>query len=187
MLISFPPFTPQGHYVHHGNFFPTLRPAGLLRSLFQFLSHPSSRRAITFICKLYMVNGTWQNFFPIYFAISRKLRNFADKVTATQMLQGIWVWLKEVISLVSKQVMDRIEYLVLLVAEFAARSRVSEAAAYRYLSQYGALALCNKHYNVMHTLSVEENIQTLREYCQRRGGNLWGSIMVQPLTFLILT
>ena len=82
------------------------------------------------------------------------------------------MWLKEVISLVSKQVMDRIEYLVLLVAEFAARSRVSEAAAYRYLSQYGALALCNKHYNVMHTLSVEENIQTLREYCQRRGGNL---------------
>ena len=74
--------------------------------------------------------------------------------------------------LMSKQVMDRIEYLVLLVAEFAAYSRVSEAMAYRYLNQYGALALCNKHYNVMHTLSVEENIQTLREYCQRRGGNL---------------
>ncbi|MCI5504891.1 MAG: DUF3791 domain-containing protein [Prevotella sp.] len=72
----------------------------------------------------------------------------------------------------SKQVMDRIEYLVLLVAEFAAHNRVSEAKAYRYLNQYGALALCDKHYNVMHTLSVEENIQTLREYCQRRGGNL---------------
>ena len=72
----------------------------------------------------------------------------------------------------SQQVMDRIEYLVLLVAEFAARCRVSEAKAYRYLNQYGALALCDKHYNVMHTLSVEENIQTLREYCQRRGGNL---------------
>ena len=74
--------------------------------------------------------------------------------------------------LMSKQVMDRIEYLVLLVAEFAARSKVSEAMAYRYLNQYGALALCDKHYNVMHTLSVEENIQTLREYCHRRGGNL---------------
>ena len=34
----------------------------------------------------------------------------------------------------SKQVMDRIEYLVLLVAEFAARCRVSEAMAYRYLN-----------------------------------------------------
>ena len=55
----------------------------------------------------------------------------------------------------SKQVMDRIEYLVLLVAEFATHTGVSEAKAYRYLNQYGALALCDKHYNVMHTLSVE--------------------------------
>ena len=72
----------------------------------------------------------------------------------------------------SKQVMDRIEYLVLLVAEFAARCGVPEAMAYRYLNQYGALELYNKNYNVMQTISVEENIQTLREYCQRRGGNL---------------
>ncbi|MBR1711865.1 MAG: DUF3791 domain-containing protein [Alloprevotella sp.] len=68
--------------------------------------------------------------------------------------------------------MDKIEYLVLLVAEFAARSKVSESMAYRYLCQYGALALCEKHYNVMHTLSVDENIRTLQEYCQRRGGSL---------------
>ena len=71
----------------------------------------------------------------------------------------------------SKQVMDRIEYLVLLVAEFAARCRVSEAKAYRYLNQYGALALCDKHYNVMHTLSVEEG---------RRGGSFFYSV-VHPL------
>ena len=74
--------------------------------------------------------------------------------------------------LMSKQEIDKIEYLVLLVAEFAAQNRISEAMAYRYLNQYGALALCNKHYKVMHTLSVEDNIHTLQEYCQRRGGNL---------------
>ena len=72
----------------------------------------------------------------------------------------------------SKLMIDKIEYLVLLVAEFASRCKVSESMAYRYLSQYGALALCDKHYNVMHTLSVDENIQSLREYCQRRGGSL---------------
>lgn len=72
----------------------------------------------------------------------------------------------------SKQVMDKIEYLILLVAEFAAHNRVSEVQAYRYLSQYGALALCDKHYNVMHTLSVDENIKTLQTYCQRKGGDL---------------
>ena len=72
----------------------------------------------------------------------------------------------------SKLMLNKIEYLVLLVAEFASRSRISEQQAYRYLNQYGALALCDKHYNIMHTLSVEENLQTIQEYCQRKGGKL---------------
>ncbi len=72
----------------------------------------------------------------------------------------------------AKSVIDRIEYLVLLVAEFARLNKLSEVQSYRYLQQYGALTLCEKHYNIMHTLSVEENLQTLREYCQRKGGNL---------------
>ena len=72
----------------------------------------------------------------------------------------------------SKLMLNKIEYLVLLVAEFASRSQISEQQAYRYLNQYGALALCDKHYNIMHTLSVEENLQTIQEYCLRKGGNL---------------
>lgn len=72
----------------------------------------------------------------------------------------------------AKSIIDRIEYLVLLVAEFARLNKLSEVQSYRYLQQYGALTLCEKHYNIMHTLSVEENLQTLREYCQRKGGNL---------------
>lgn len=71
-----------------------------------------------------------------------------------------------------RTVIDKIEYLILLVSEFAARSNVSEVQAYRYLSKYGALALCEKHYNIMHTLSVEDNMQTLQAYCQRKGGTL---------------
>lgn len=43
-------------------------------------------------------------------------------------------------------ILNKIEYLVLLVSAFAAQSKVSEAEAYRYLSRYGALALCEKHY-----------------------------------------
>lgn len=68
--------------------------------------------------------------------------------------------------------LNKIEYLVLMVAAFASRTNVSEAQAYRYLSQYGALALCDKHYGIMHTLSLEENIETLQAYCQRKGGKL---------------
>ena len=69
-------------------------------------------------------------------------------------------------------VIDKIEYLILLVAAFASRSQVSEAQAYRYLSRYGALALCDKHYGIMHTLPLDENIDSLQAYCQRKGGTL---------------
>lgn len=69
-------------------------------------------------------------------------------------------------------VLDKIEYIILLVAAFASRSDMSESQAYRYLNQYGALALCDKHYGIIHTLSLEENIETLKNYCQRKGGKL---------------
>ena len=69
-------------------------------------------------------------------------------------------------------ILNKIEYLVLLVAAFAAQSKISEAEAYHYLSRYGALALCEKHYGIMHTLSLEENLQTIQTYCQKKGGTL---------------
>ena len=67
-------------------------------------------------------------------------------------------------------VLDKIEYIILLVSAFASRNNMSESQAYLYLNQYGALALCDKHYGIMHTLSLEENIETLKNYCQRKGG-----------------
>ena len=69
-------------------------------------------------------------------------------------------------------VINKIEYLILLVSEFASRSNVPEQQAYRYLNGYGAMALCDKHYNIMHTLPMEDNMQMLQEYCQRKGGSL---------------
>lgn len=72
----------------------------------------------------------------------------------------------------SKKLRDKVEYLVLLIAEFAVRCKVTEAQSYRYLNQYGALALCDEHYDIMHTLSVEENVETLQSYCRRKGGTL---------------
>ena len=67
---------------------------------------------------------------------------------------------------------DRIEYIILLIAVFATSNHISEAEAYKYLRQYGAIDLCDKHYGIMHTLSVEDNVNTLRQYCQRKGGTL---------------
>ena len=69
-------------------------------------------------------------------------------------------------------ILNKIEYLVLLVAAFAAQSKICAAEAYRYLSRYGSLALCKKHYGIMHTLSLEKNLQTLHAYCLKKGGTL---------------
>ncbi len=68
--------------------------------------------------------------------------------------------------------LDKIEYIILLVAEFAIRNNVPEQEAYTYLNHYGALSLCDRHYNIMHTLSVEENVDTLKSYCRKKGGML---------------
>ena len=72
----------------------------------------------------------------------------------------------------AKNVVNTIEYIIVLVAGFAMNTGLSEVDAYRYLNRYGAIALCEKHYGIMHTLSVEDNINTLREYCQRKGGTI---------------
>lgn len=72
----------------------------------------------------------------------------------------------------AKSILDTIEYIIVLVSGFAASTGLSEADAYKYLNRYGAIALCEKHYGVMHTLSVEDNINTLRTYCQRKGGQI---------------
>ncbi len=51
----------------------------------------------------------------------------------------------EKIKVMAISILNKIEYLVLLVAAFAAQSKISEAEAYRYLSRYGALALCENY------------------------------------------
>lgn len=72
----------------------------------------------------------------------------------------------------SKKELHTIEYIIVLISGFAASAGITETHAFRYLNSYGAIALCQKHYDIMHTLSVEDNINTLRDYCQRKGGSI---------------
>lgn len=67
---------------------------------------------------------------------------------------------------------DKIRYVVALIAEFAKYYQLTDAQAFRYLHQYNALELCDKHYDVMHTLSFRDNIESLTTYCKRMGGRL---------------
>ena len=52
---------------------------------------------------------------------------------------------------------SKIEYIVMLVSEFAKRYRMSSQEALNYLLRYKGVDLCDAHYNVMHTLSLKAN------------------------------
>ena len=67
---------------------------------------------------------------------------------------------------------DISEYIVALIATFANHYSMTEVEAYRYLSRYGAIKVAHDFYDVMHTQSFDDMVQSMASYCQRKGGNL---------------
>ncbi|MCQ2199666.1 MAG: DUF3791 domain-containing protein [Paludibacteraceae bacterium] len=65
-----------------------------------------------------------------------------------------------------------LEFLVALVAELAARLDISQDVAYNYIRKYYGLEYYLKHYNILHTLSFEENVEDLIQVCANNGGQL---------------
>ncbi|MCR4835897.1 MAG: DUF3791 domain-containing protein [Bacteroidaceae bacterium] len=67
---------------------------------------------------------------------------------------------------------DISEYIVLLIAAFASHYQMTEVEAYRYLSRYGAIKVAHDFYDVMHTQSFDDMVQSMASYCNRKGGEL---------------
>ena len=67
---------------------------------------------------------------------------------------------------------DIIEYLVLFTKAFALRFGLSEPEAFRYLHRYGAIQVAQDYYDVMHTQSFDDMVQSIAVYCRRQGGQL---------------
>lgn len=72
----------------------------------------------------------------------------------------------------SKAVLDRINYFVALITEFATHHHISTTEAYEYLQDYKGLDFVDKYYDVEHTFSFENTVEDLTVYCQRMGGAL---------------
>ena len=64
------------------------------------------------------------------------------------------------------------QYIVALIAEFAAHFRLTTVEAARYLSRYKALELYDRQYGYLHTQSFASNVRDLSAYCRRMGGAL---------------
>lgn len=67
---------------------------------------------------------------------------------------------------------DMAEYIVALIAAFARHFSISEAEAYQYLHKYGAVKVAHDFYDVMHTQSFDDMVQSMAIYCRRKGGDL---------------
>lgn len=67
---------------------------------------------------------------------------------------------------------DISEYIVLLIAAFASHYQMTEVEVYRYLCRYGAIKVAHDFYDVMHTQSFDDMVQSMASYCHRKGGEL---------------
>lgn len=66
----------------------------------------------------------------------------------------------------------KIEYIIMLIKLFARHFGLSFQQAYRYVSIHQGIEYAEQHYNVLHTLSFEDQVEGLATYCHKRGGAL---------------
>lgn len=67
---------------------------------------------------------------------------------------------------------DISDYIVALIAAFGRRFSLNEADAYKYLRKYGAISVAHEYYDVMHTQSFDDMVQSMASYCRQKGGEL---------------
>lgn len=67
-------------------------------------------------------------------------------------------------------VKDKVEYIIALVNEFARAHKLSDSQAYRYLERFKGIDFIDKNYGIAHTLSFEDVVEDVAEYCRRQGG-----------------
>ena len=65
-----------------------------------------------------------------------------------------------------------IEYIIMLIKLFARHFGLSFQQAYRYVSIHQGIEYAEQHYNVLHTLSFEDQVEGLATYCHKKGGAL---------------
>ena len=60
----------------------------------------------------------------------------------------------------------------MLLKLFARRYGLSGQQAYSYISQHNGVEYVEQHYNILHTLSFTDMVDSLTAFCRRNGGEL---------------
>ena len=72
----------------------------------------------------------------------------------------------------SRETHNIVGYAVCLVSEFADKYHIRPSQAYAYLKRFKGLDHFFKNYNVLHTFSFEDSVESLGEVCKHNGGKL---------------
>jgi len=74
--------------------------------------------------------------------------------------------------MITKQQINMINYIVICINDFAERYIMDSREAYRFLAQFGGIEFLKQHYEIEHTLSLDETMEDLETICRRNGGVL---------------
>ena len=67
---------------------------------------------------------------------------------------------------------NKLEYIVMCVFMFARRQGIGVRPALRYLLDGKGISYLESHYDIEHTLSLEDTLDTLEIICRKNGGAL---------------
>ncbi len=65
-----------------------------------------------------------------------------------------------------------IEYIVTCISEFADHHAISLKESFNYLYKFKGISFLKEHYNIEHTLSIEDAVNDLKMICNKNGGSI---------------
>lgn len=71
-----------------------------------------------------------------------------------------------------EEIRKQVDYAVACVTEFAIKNDMHPRAAFLYLYNYKGIEFLKEHYEIEHTLALEEAVEDLERICRQNGGVL---------------
>ena len=72
---------------------------------------------------------------------------------------------------IMSELKKKISYTVVCVNEFANKFNMSSKDAFFYLYKHKGIDFIKEHYEIEHTLSIEDALEDLIKVCRNNGGN----------------
>ena len=72
----------------------------------------------------------------------------------------------------SREETNRLRYTIALIAEFANKFGLGEKQAFNYMQRFKGMQYLSAYYDVLHTQSFDEAVESMAIICQRNGGKL---------------